>query len=131
MIYASIGAVISGVVVIRLYQRQFYGKPTYITPEFRHQTALQQPYPTSSYQAAGYPLHIRITLGIGLFGASNSYRANPVINRCFRAAFLSFEGAPELQSRHRHPIAQWTMAGVLMLLTAYKLLSYRNQMNHT
>jgi hypothetical protein len=67
----------------------------------------------------------------GLFGASDSRRVNFVINQCFRAAFLSVEGASELQSCHRHPVTQLTMAGVLMLLTAYKLFSYRNEMNQT
>ena len=53
------------------------------------------------------------------------------INQCFRAVLLLFEGVSERQSRRRHSITQWAMAGVLMLLTAYKLFSYRNQMNQT
>jgi hypothetical protein len=31
------------------------------------------------------------------------------------------------KAARRHPITQCTMAGVLMLLTAYKLFSYRNE----
>ena len=99
--------------------------------EFKHKTALQSSYTTSSYQVAGSIPHIWIPLPGGLCGVSDSHRVNLVINLCFRAAFLSVEGVSEPQSGHRHPVTQWTMAGVLMLITAYKLFSYRNEMNQT
>ncbi|KIM74759.1 hypothetical protein PILCRDRAFT_14197 [Piloderma croceum F 1598] len=65
-----------------------------------------------SYQVAGYTLHLRILLADGLCGAPDSRFVDLVINQYFRAAFLSVEG-------------------VLMLLTVYKLFSYRNRMNQT
>jgi len=53
---------------------------------------------------------------------------------------LSYKFLPGcwVSSSHSHHIREWpiwtaflSFEGVLMLLTAYKLLSYRNQMNHT
>ena len=45
-----------------------------------------------------------MSLAHGLCGVSDSRHTNPFINQRFRAAFLSVEGASELQTRRRHPI---------------------------
>jgi formate/nitrite transporter FocA (FNT family) len=36
LIYASLGTVIGGAVAVALIDRQWYGKPVYILPDFGH-----------------------------------------------------------------------------------------------
>jgi hypothetical protein len=102
-------------------------RPVHLLRGFKYLALSQWPYATSFYQGVGHMVQSR--LKNELAGAYNCVNVEFAIDQYGRTAFLSFEGARKCD-RRRPPFAEVTLETiVLVLLTMYKLLSYRKEMN--
>jgi len=131
MLFSAV-ALISATVTQVLFCRDLQGKPICLLPFPSYWSRLQRSYYTNSYQAVGYgPSQAAQFNFNGVDGAYNlcqcwSHNQSVIIGLRFYRSKVRGALCPQPTS------TELTMvAGVLMLLTVYKLLSYCNQSNRT